>query len=147
MTPKTFIDKHKKNIVGIVASLGIAAGFSNDFILFIRIFISSFSIFYLLQYCVSFFIKDDPKITELETFLIESDGVIQEQEEVIKEYERILDSMSTQLPCACGGNMFEGIFQPAVDNFVECEKCKSKYKVLVSFDSILISEPLDQQQQ
>ena len=136
--------KNKPMIIGIIASIGIAAGFSSDIVSLLRIFAVSFSVFYLIQYFISFFIKEDPKIPELEKMLIESDSVMREQEDVIREYEKILDSVSTELPCACGGNMFEGIFQPGVDNFVECEKCHSKYKVLVSFDSILISEPMDQ---
>ena len=136
-------NKNKATIISIVASVGIAAGFSTDIPSFLRILAVAFSVYYTLQYFVSLFIKEDPKIPELEKMLIESDTVMREQEDVIMEYERILDSVSTQLPCACGGNMFEGIFQPGVDNFVECEKCHSKYKVLVSFDSILISEPMD----
>lgn len=147
MIEKLLKNKNKTIIIGMIASLGISAGFATDLIIFTRIFAVSFSIFYLIQYFVSLFLTEDPKIPELENMLIESDGVMKEQEEVISEYERLLDSVSTQLPCACGGNMFEGIFQPGIDNFVECEKCQSKYKVTVDFTSILMSEPMNQKEQ
>jgi hypothetical protein len=82
--------------------------------------------------------------------LEESDGVIKQQEdiiaeqnEVIKEYEEIFDGQVTKLDCLCGGNTFEGLFQPNMENIVECEKCGESYKVMVSFDSILISKPLE----
>jgi len=68
---------------------------------------------------------------------------IAEQVEVIEEYEKIFDSQLVELPCVCGGNTFKGLFSPKTENEVECEKCKCKYKVNVSYDSILISEPMD----
>lgn len=89
--------------------------------------------------------KWQPKVepSEVEKMLMEADGVIAEQEEVIKEYERIFESMETSLPCNCGGNTFEGLFVPGVENEVECQKCGANYKVMVSFDSILVSDPMD----
>jgi hypothetical protein len=80
---------------------------------------------------------------ELESLLKEADSVMAEQEEVIFQYEGLLDSLSTSLPCNCGSNMIEGLFKPGVENFVKCEKCQSEYKVMVSFDSILTTEPMD----
>jgi hypothetical protein len=80
---------------------------------------------------------------EFEMILQDADRHFVEQEEVIKEYEKIFDSLVIPLDCICGGNTFEGLFQPNVENIVECEKCNSKYKVMVSYDSILISEPGD----
>lgn len=89
--------------------------------------------------------KWEPKVvySDVENMLIEADGVIAEQEEVIREYERIFQTLETSLPCNCGGNTFEGLFAPGVDTFVSCEKCGADYKVLVSFDSILMTDPMD----
>lgn len=66
-----------------------------------------------------------------------------EVEDILNEYNKILDSLLVQLPCVCGGNTFEGIFSPNTDNIVECEKCKNKYRVDISYNSVLISEPMD----
>ncbi len=89
--------------------------------------------------------KWEPKTekSEVEKMLIEADGVIVEQEEVIREYEQIFESLETSLPCNCGGNTFQGLFAPGVENIVECQKCGANYKVMVSFDSILITDPMD----
>jgi hypothetical protein len=82
-------------------------------------------------------------LEESDEALKEMEGVIVEQREVIQDYEKIFDGQVATLDCNCGGNTFEGIFQPGVENVVECEKCGESYKVMVSFDSILISKPLE----
>ena len=81
--------------------------------------------------------------SEFDKIVAELGGMVEEQGEVIKEYEQIFDSQLVELPCVCGGNTFQGLFSPKFENIVECEKCESKYRVNVSYDSVLISEPLD----
>ena len=63
--------------------------------------------------------------------------------EVIQEYEKIFDSQLVELPCICGGNTFQGLFSPKTENIVECEKCECKYRVNISYDTVLISEPMN----
>lgn len=70
-------------------------------------------------------------------------GILDEQEQVIKDYENIFDLQLVELPCVCGGNTFQGLFSPKTENIVECEKCKNKYRVNISYEAVLISEPLD----
>lgn len=135
-------DNLRNLTVGFLLSAGIGFGCSNNTLQFLKFTILSFVILYIMWY-IKNSKNDDSKLQALEDMLTESDGVISEQEEVIKEYETILDTMATRLPCVCGGNTFEGLFQPGSENYVECEKCNAKYKVMVSFDSILVSETME----
>jgi len=133
---KKFIQKYSNHIVIILAfSFGVS--------IFIPFFNAlCLSMVVILAYEM-FQKKEVEAGADMEKILQEADEHITEQEMVIKDYENIFDSMVTKLPCTCGGNTFEGLFQPGVENFVECEKCNAQYKVMVSFDSILISDPLD----
>lgn len=89
-----------------------------------------------------------PEVDEATQILIDSvtelEALKEEQLEVIKEYEQIFDAQLVELPCICGGNTFKGLFSPNTDNEVQCEKCKNKYRVDINYDTVLISEPLDQ---
>lgn len=83
--------------------------------------------------------EDDVKLELIDKM----DNIIQEQGVVLKHYEDIFDSQLVKLPCVCGGNTFEGLFSPNLENIVVCDKCKNKYKVTVDYNSVLMSEPLD----
>lgn len=89
-----------------------------------------------------------PEVDEATQLLIDSvtelEASKEEQLEVIKEYEQIFDAQLVELPCICGGNTFKGLFSPNTDNEVQCEKCKNNYRVNINYDTVLISEPLDQ---
>lgn len=90
--------------------------------------------------------KGDDKneiIKDLGQLLEEQDLKIEEQDKVIEEYNKIFDSQLVELPCVCGGNTFSGLFSPKEENIVECEKCKNKYRVTIDYNSVLISEPMD----
>lgn len=90
--------------------------------------------------------KGDDKneiIKDLGQLLEEQDLKIEEQDKVIEEYNKIFDSQLVELPCVCGGNTFSGLFSPKEENKVECEKCKNKYRVTIDYNSVLISEPMD----
>ncbi len=89
-----------------------------------------------------------PEIDDATQMLIDSvtelEAANAEQLDVINEYEGIFDAQLVELPCVCGGNTFKGLFTPNTDNEVQCEKCKCNYKVNINYDTVLISEPLDQ---
>lgn len=62
---------------------------------------------------------------------------------VLNDYEGIFDKQLWEIPCNCGENTFVGLFSPYAENICECEKCKNKYKITLNYESILISQPLD----
>ena len=70
-------------------------------------------------------------------------SMLSEMDEVIKEYEAMLSEQVVQLPCNCGKPLFEGILIPNAENICECSSCKEKFKVLISYDSILMTDPVD----
>jgi len=87
--------------------------------------------------------QTDERVVQLEKMLGEADGVMVEQEEVIKNYESMLEEASVRFPCNCGQNMFEGIFKPEVEYEVDCDACKNKYAITLKLDSVLITEPIE----
>lgn len=68
---------------------------------------------------------------------------IEEVESVLKDYEGIYDQQLWEIPCNCGENTFVGLFSPYAENIVGCEKCKNKYRITLNYESVLLSEPLD----
>ena len=87
--------------------------------------------------------QTDERVVQLEKMLQEADGVMVEQEEVIKNYETMLEEASVRFPCNCGQNMFEGIFKPEVEYEVDCDACNNKYAITLKLDSVLITEPIE----
>lgn len=88
--------------------------------------------------------QTDERVVQLEKMLQEADGVMVEQEEVVKNYESMLEEASVRFPCNCGQNMFEGIFKPEVEYEVDCDACKNKYAITLKLDSVLITEPIEE---
>jgi hypothetical protein len=86
----------------------------------------------------------DEETQQLLDAIGELEQVKEEQYTVIKEYEELFDLQLVELPCICGGNTFKGLFSPNTPNEVQCEKCKNNYRVEINYDTVLISEPLDQ---
>ncbi len=120
---------------GIVALSYGLSGFV-EFLKCLCILIPSVAaIFYFLVYKHEN--KDDAIVKE------ELGQILMTQEEVIAEYENIFDSQMVELPCICGGNTFEGLFSPKLENIVECENCKNKFRITIDYNTTLISEPLD----
>ena len=150
----------KQILLGVVASSAIAYGLSDNLRTFSKTFVLAGlgygSIYYLLQNRKTNDKrveeleellgkkKVDERVTNLENMLQESDAVITEQEEVIKNYEELLDDASVKFPCNCGNNMFDGIFKPMEEFVVECDHCKNKYSVTLKLDTILITEPIEE---
>lgn len=83
------------------------------------------------------------KNTETEELVRILDETVKEQTEILDEYERIFDAQLVKLPCVCGKNTFQGLFTPNTENIVECEMCDNKYRVDITYDAVMISEPLD----
>lgn len=153
------LDKIKIILVGIVISLGLAYGFSDDLKAFIKYSILGGIGYSGLVYYINNRKQTDKRVLELESMLEkkkiddrvetlesllqESDGVISEQEEVIKNYEMMLEEASVKFPCNCGQNMFDGIFKPNEEVVVDCDYCNAKYSLILKMESVLISEPLN----
>lgn len=70
-------------------------------------------------------------------------ATVEQQTEILDEYERIFDSQLVELPCICGGNTFQGLFSPKTENIVTCNKCNNNYRVDIQYEAVLISEPLN----
>ncbi len=87
--------------------------------------------------------QTDERVIQLEKMLQEADGVMVEQEEVIKNYESMLEEASVRFPCNCGQNMFEGIFKPEEEYEVKCDACNNTYSVTLKLDTVLITEPIE----
>jgi hypothetical protein len=87
--------------------------------------------------------QTDERVVQLEKMLGEADGVMVEQEEVIKNYESMLEEASVRFPCNCGQNMFEGIFKPEEEYEVKCDACNNTYSVTLKLDTVLITEPIE----
>jgi hypothetical protein len=127
-----------------LVAISIAFGLSD-----LMNFWKSFAIITAFESIIYYFVifNEDPPATsdnsEFDKIVEELGGMVEEQGGVIKEYEDIFDQQLVELPCVCGGNTFRGLFSPKVENIVECEKCESKYRVTVNYNSVLISEPLD----
>lgn len=134
----------KSGLLFLVIAASVSFGLSD-----LLNFWKSFAIFLAIEATVYYFMfinKEEPVIedtSEFDKIVAELGGMVEEQGEVIKEYEAIFDSQLVELPCNCGGNTFEGLISPKFENIVECEKCESRYRVEVSYNSVLISEPLD----
>jgi hypothetical protein len=135
-----FLQKHLESVGLItIGSLSISYGL----IIFIP-FLQSLAILWPLAIMAYiFYNKKNSANSKQEELNKLAEAIIEEQESVIVEYEKIFDSQLVELPCVCGGNTFQGLISPTLENIVECENCKNKYKVEVSFNSVLISEPLN----
>ena len=90
--------------------------------------------------------EDSEEMSALKESIEIYEKALDEQVIVIKDYEDIFDSQLVELPCSCGGNTFKGLFSPNLENLVTCEKCSNNYRVVVNYDAVLISEPLDQKE-
>lgn len=88
--------------------------------------------------------EEDEEVKGLLDAISEFETITEEHLKVIKEYEDIFDAQLVELPCVCGGNTFRGLFSPNTENEVQCEKCKNNYRVTIAYDTVLLSEPLDQ---
>ena len=141
---KQFLAKNYLEIILLLAGNATLAFGASELLDFSKTFavITSAELLGLLLY---FLLNDnsEKKDTTLDDIVAIHEAKDAEQVEVIQEYEKIFDSQLVKLPCICGGNTFQGLFSPNSENVVECEHCKCKYRVNISYDSVLISEPMN----
>ena len=134
----------KITILFILVAISIAFGLSDH-----MNFWKSLSILIAIESIIYYFVISNEdqlstsEFSEVDKVVEELGRMVEEQGDVISEYEEIFDQQLVELPCVCGGNTFQGLFSPKSENIVECEKCESKYRVTVNYNSVLISEPLD----
>jgi hypothetical protein len=88
--------------------------------------------------------EEDEETQKLLESIYELETMLEDNTQVIKDYEEIFDAQLVELPCVCGGNTFKGLFTPNTDNEVQCERCKNTYRVTINYDTVLLSEPMDQ---
>jgi hypothetical protein len=129
-------------IGGIVISFGIAYGFTTDQSQFFRYFVLSMIGLSGAYFWFNQKQTKDEKFLILENLLQEADDKMVEMENAIFEYQEILNEITTSFPCNCGENNFEGIFVPNEEHYVECDNCKSKYKISMNINSVQISEAI-----
>jgi hypothetical protein len=67
----------------------------------------------------------------------------EELETVLQDYEGIYDAQQWEIPCNCGQNTFIGLFSPYAENLCACDKCKNTYRITLNYESVLLTEPLD----
>lgn len=143
-----FKDKWGFFVLGsaIAALIAYGIGFPD----YLRSLAISFPISWAI--CIFLLKKNEPDlesqeiVKSLDLMIAEQTQKLDEQDNVISEYEKIFDSQLVELPCVCGGNTFQGLFSPNTDNVVQCEKCKQHYKVDINYNTVLISEPLNIEQ-
>lgn len=82
--------------------------------------------------------KQELQVSDLQKF----EELLQEKDQVINSYENMLDEQVVSIPCNCGSTLFKGILIPNAENICKCDKCSETYKVFVSYDSILVADPL-----
>lgn len=133
------------SVIGILFSLAFSYGLSYSSIPFQSSFFILFSLIFLLI-GIHFIITNNKPIENNNKFDQDNQvfiNLISEKDEVIQEYEILLDEQIVSIPCSCGSELFKGILLPNSENLTECKYCKEKYKIFISYDSILISEPSD----
>ena len=143
-TIKEFLQKYKSVLLlGVLISSGVAFGFSGDSLQFFRYFTLSIIGFGGFYWWMTQKKRTDERVEALEDLLYNTDSEIKEREEVINHYEQLLDTAIVKIPCVCGKNTFEGIFEPGIETIVECDQCSAKYRVTLKTDTILITEPIE----
>lgn len=132
------------SIIGLVFSVAFSYGLSFVSIPFQSSFFILFSLIFLLI-GIHFVVKTSKTVQNNNIGQDNQDliDLISEKDEVIQEYEKLLDEQFVSIPCNCGNELFQGILLPNSENLTECKSCKEKYKIFISYDSILVAQPAD----
>lgn len=120
----------KKIILSLSITLSISIGIG--FILKNFIGFAEGTLSALIIQFIIFYILDSTK----SKVIIEDNSTIDE----------LISLQTVKISCPCGRHTF---FTPIffnLENIFTCEKCNSKFKVDISFDSILLTEPLNIEQ-
>jgi hypothetical protein len=56
--------------------------------------------------------------------------------------DEIINLQTCPVSCPCGKNIFDTVLFINAENIFTCDKCQSKFKVEVAYDSILLTEPV-----
>jgi hypothetical protein len=98
----------------------------------------------LLWYIAEGGLKRDESNLEkgLEDHISLLDDVIAEKDAVIRHYEGLLDTQVIKLPCNCGETLFQGILT-SENEIVECQNCDEKYRIIVEYGTVLLTETLE----
>lgn len=133
------------SVIGLVFSFAFSYGLSFLSIPFQSSFFILFSLIFLFVgvYFVITNSKEMPNNSKNEQNDQDLIDLISEKDEVIQEYEKLLDEQLVSIPCNCGNELFLGILLPNSENLTECKHCKEKYKIFISYDSVLVAEPAD----
>lgn len=86
------------------------------------------------------------KLEDVESRLVDAEVYSDELETVVKNYEVVFSKHEWEIPCNCGENTFVGLFSPYVENICTCEKCKNSYKITLNYESILMTEPMNNEE-
>lgn len=66
---------------------------------------------------------------------------------VVTEEDKIIDNIvelqTVPVSCPCGNNIFSAPVFFNSDNSFTCEKCNSKFRVEISYESVLLTEPVN----
>jgi hypothetical protein len=140
------MNKLNYKLIGYAALFNILISYGlSPFILFHYVFCLTAAItvvlfFYFFEIKPYLASIKDAQASDKQSDLEDVANMLSEMDEVIKEYEAMLTEQVVQLPCNCGKPLFEGILIPNAENICVCPSCKEKYKVMVSYDSILMSD-------
>lgn len=55
----------------------------------------------------------------------------------------IISMQTVPVACPCGGNTFEAMVLFNEENMFLCDKCGSKFRVEVNYESVLVTEPVN----
>lgn len=103
-------------------SLGVGYALSS-FIPFLHGVVAAF----VLQFVAFYFIKEKaPAVAEEDNTL-----------------EEIISLQTVNVTCPCNNNTFPATVFCGIDNIFVCDKCKSRFRVELSHDSILLTEPVN----
>ena len=130
---------------GLIFSIAFSYGLSFSSIPFQSTFFILFSLIFLLI-GLHFIVNSTKKLQKNNISTQDTQDLldlITEKDEVIQEYEKLLDEQFVSIPCNCGNELFQGILLPNSENLTECKHCKEKYKIFISYDSILVAQPID----
>ena len=112
--------------LGIVFTISACVGFVlSDFIGFWEGFVAAILVQFIASYGIATF-KTSPKTTE------EDDTA-----------QKLIDLQTVEITCPCSNIVSRSPIFIGLDNEFVCNKCNSKFRVDLSYDSILVTEPLN----
>lgn len=112
--------------ITITLLLSLGAGFVlKDILGFWQGFVSAVIVQFVASYIFNI-LKKEPIITQ-------SDD----------DASRLIEMQTTLIECPCGRNSFAAPIFLNFENLFLCDKCGSKFRVELNYDSILVTEPLN----